>query len=148
MKNRPHSSAKWWRRTSPATFPGGHEAMPSRWFILGILSLARIAMGFQFQSVASTAPFLIDDLGLTYTEIGTLIGLYMLPGVVVALPGGMLGTRFGDKQICAVALMLMLIGGVILAYSTSYRIAASGRTVSGVGAVLFSLVITKMVTDW
>jgi MFS family permease len=120
----------------------------SRWFILGILFLVRIAMGFQFQSVASTAPFLISDLGFSYTEIGTLIGLYMLPGVFVALPGGMLGTRFDDKRVCAAGLILMVMGGVTTAYSTSDDAAACGRVVSGAGAVLFSLVITKMVTDW
>src|SRR5205085_12300906 len=88
------------------------------------------------------------DLGLSYTEIGTLIGLYMLPGVVVALPGGMLGRRFDDKRVCAAGLILMVIGGLIIGYSASYSVAAYGRLVSGGGAVLFNLVITKMVTDW
>ena len=35
----------------------GAAAMGSRWFILGVLFVARTAIGFQFQSVASTAPF-------------------------------------------------------------------------------------------
>lgn len=39
-------------------------------------------MGFQFQSVASISTFLVADLGINYTEIGTLVGLYLLPGVV------------------------------------------------------------------
>jgi len=48
-----------------------------RWHILGVLFLARTAMGFQFQSVASTATLLIAELHLGYAAIGTLIGLYM-----------------------------------------------------------------------
>jgi fucose permease len=70
-------------------------------------------MGFQFQAVASVARFLTGSLDIGYTEIGTLIGLYMLPGVVMALPGGMLGLRIGDKQTCAAGLVLMMIGGAL-----------------------------------
>jgi len=120
----------------------------SRWLILFALFLARSSMGFQFQTVASTAPFLARAFGVGYTEIGMLIGLYMLPGIVIALPGGMLGKRFGDKRICAAGLLLMIVGGIVFASSASFAAAFTGRLVSGVGAVLFNLVLTKMVTDW
>jgi len=59
------------------------------WLILAVMFLARAAMGFQFQSVASVAPFLIHSLRLNYAEIGTLIGLFSLPGAVVSLPAGL-----------------------------------------------------------
>ena len=62
----------------------------NRWFILAVLFLARTAMGFQFQSIASVSPFLIDELAIDYAMLGTLIGLYMLPGILFALPGGVL----------------------------------------------------------
>ncbi len=120
----------------------------NRWLILAVLFLARSSMGFQFQSVASTAPFLTRSFAVGYTEIGALIGLYMLPGIVFALPGGLLGKRFGDKRVCAAGLVLMILGGIIFALSASYGTAFAGRLVSGIGAVLFNLVLTKMVTDW
>ena len=55
-------------------------------------------MGFQFQSVASLSSFVISDLGIDYTQLGLLIGFYLLPGIVIAYPSGLLGRRFGDKQ--------------------------------------------------
>ncbi len=119
-----------------------------RWLMLALLFLVRTSMGFQFQSVASAAPFLTRGLDIGYTEIGALIGLYMVPGIFMALPGGMLGRRFGDKRICATGLGLMIIGGIVFALGGSYGMAFLGRIISGSGAVLFSLVITKMVTDW
>ena len=120
----------------------------SRWIVLAALFLARTAMGFQFQSVASAAPFLIRDLQLGYAEIGTLIGIYMLPGVLIALPGGLVAGRFADKRVCATGLALMMLGGVLIGISHGYALALVGRLVSGIGAVLFGLVLTKMVTDW
>jgi MFS family permease len=121
---------------------------PNRWYVLGVLFLSRTAMGFQFQSVASSAAFLAHSLGIDYTEIGTLIGLYMLPGVVIALPGGMLDRRLGDRQICVAGLALMIAGALLFAFGASYAAGFAGRLVSGTGAVLFNLVLTKMVTDW
>jgi MFS family permease len=116
--------------------------------MLGVLFLARTAMSFQFQSVASTAPLLIDDLHIGFGTIGTLIGLYMLPGVFIAFPGGLLSQRFGDKAVCTTGLALMIAGGVLMGFGHIVALAFIGRVVSGTGAVLFTLVLTKMTTDW
>ena len=69
--------------------------MKNRWTILAVLFTVRTVMGIQFQSVASTSPYLISDLAIDYTRLGVLIGLYNLPGVFLAFPGGLLGKRFG-----------------------------------------------------
>jgi MFS family permease len=87
--------------------------MEARRLALAVLTLARASMGFQFQSLASVAPLLIEDLALGYAEVGFLIGLYMLPGVVLALPGGVLGQRFGDTRVVVVGLALMTAGGAL-----------------------------------
>ena len=81
--------------------------MSSRWRCLGALTLARAAMGFQFQSVAAVAPLMGGGLAIDKTQLGWLIGLYLLPGVAFALPGGLLGRRFGDKRLVLVGLALM-----------------------------------------
>ena len=120
----------------------------NRWLMLFLLFLARTAMALQFQTVASTGPFLIDALAIDFASLGLLIGLYMLPGVVIALPGGVLGQRFGAKRIVLVGLALMVLGGVMMGSSLSFPLVAAGRLISGVGAVLFNVMITKMVADW
>ena len=57
-------------------------------------------MALQFQTVASTGPFLIDALAIDFASLGLLIGLYMLPGIVIALPGGMLGSASAQNASC------------------------------------------------
>ncbi len=73
--------------------------MSRRWLILAMLFAARTVIGYQYQSVAAVSPFLMADLGIDYGQFGTLLGLYFLPGIVLALPGGLLGRRFGDKRV-------------------------------------------------
>ena len=122
--------------------------MSKRWLVLAVLAFARIAMGFQFQAVASVSPFLVEEFGIDYASIGTLIGLYLLPGVVLALPGGWLGRRFGEKRMVLGGLALMAAGGAVSAFGTSYAMLVTGRALTGVGVVLQFVLMTKMLADW
>lgn len=119
-----------------------------RWLILLALTFARTSMGFQFQSIGATAPLLAPSLGLAMSDIGTLVGLYMLPGVVVALPGGVLGARFGDKRVAVIGIAAMAAGGLLLAMAGDFQTAVAGRLLSGAGGVLMNVTLSKMVADW
>jgi predicted MFS family arabinose efflux permease len=123
--------------------------MPDRrWIILAILFAARAATGFQFQSVGSSAQLLMRDLAIDYSQIGMLLGAYLLPGVVVALPAGLLGQRFREKTLGLVGLALMALSGLALGYSESFVVALIARTLGGMGATIVVLVATKLTTDW
>ena len=120
----------------------------NRWVILLVLFLARTVMGLQFQAVASTSSFLIEALAIDFATIGALIGLYMLPGIVIALPGGVLGQRFGAKRVVLLGLLLMALGGALMGLGSSLVTLAAGRVIAGAGAVLLNVLVTKMVADW
>jgi len=122
--------------------------MHERWLILAVLTFARTAIGFQFQSVAALSPFLLDQFGMSYAALGTLIGIYLFPGVAVSLPSGVLAQRFGDKRIACIGLMAMTAGGLLMAFADSSALLMVGRLVAGTGAVLFNVLVAKMVTDW
>jgi predicted MFS family arabinose efflux permease len=123
--------------------------MPERrWLILFVLFLARAALAFQFQTVASAGPLLITALAIDYASIGLLIGLHSLPGVAIAIPGGVLGQRFGAKQVVLFGLCLMTVGGIVTGFSQSFASIAVGRIMVGVGSVLFNVLSTKMIADW
>ena len=119
-----------------------------RWIILGVLFAARAATGFQFQSIGSSADFLMADLAIGYAEIGMLLGAYLLPGVIVAFPAGLLGRRVSEKTLGLAGLLLMAVSGLALSYSGDLTTALVARFVGGVGATVLGLVATKMVADW
>jgi MFS family permease len=120
----------------------------NRWGILAVLFAVRATMAFQFQSVAAVAPLLSSEFGVSIADIGVLIGLYFAPGVALALPGGAIGQRFGDKATVLGGLLLMLAGSVAMAFAASWSIQIAGRLVAGVGGVILSVQLTKMLTDW
>ena len=122
--------------------------MRNRWVILAILFTVRLAMPFQFQSVAAVAPFLSSAFNVNIADIGLLIGFYFTPGIALALPGGAIGQKFGDKATVLGALALMLIGSLAMAFGETWHWQIAGRLVSGAGGVLLTVQLTKMVTDW
>jgi MFS family permease len=115
---------------------------------LAVLTLSRTATGFQFQSIGAVSPLLVEHLHIGNTELGLLVGLFSLPGVVLALPGGLLGVRFGDHRIVLTGLGLMAIGSLGIGLADSLAIAVAGRSLSAVGNILLNVVMTKMIADW
>jgi MFS family permease len=120
----------------------------ARWAMLGVIFLTRASLGFQFQSIAALTPFLVSAFELTYAEVGLLMGLFMLPGVIIALPGGLLGQRFGSMRVVVSGLVLMVVGGTVVSYAGGLHTAALGRAVGGVGGVLVNIMLARMVADW
>jgi len=120
----------------------------NRWVALAIVFVTRTSMGVQFQAVAAAAPLMIGELGLSYAQFGTLFGVYMLPGAAFALPGGVIGQRLGERRVVVAGLALMVAGGLLTAAAGSFAAAITGRVVSGVGAVLMNILLTKLVSDW
>lgn len=105
-------------------------------------------MGYQFQSIGSVGPLLVEHLLIDFAMLGSLIGVYKLPGVIFAYPTGLLGQRFSDKAVIAFGMALMAVGGLVTAWANSFELAMVGRTVAGIGAVLFNVLSAKIIADW
>ena len=120
----------------------------SRWLILAVIFTVRIVVGFQGQTLGSLAPQIVRDLGIDFTQLGTLLGLGSLPGVILAIPGAMLGQRFGDKRVSLAALGMMIAGGVLMGVGADFGMLATGRLISGAGSILLNVLLIKMAIDW
>src|SRR5437763_13666552 len=102
-----------------------------RWSVLAMLLLVRTGMALQFQTVGSLAQKLIEDLAIDYGLLGTLLGLCMLPGIVIALPGGALMARFAARAIALTRPAGMSLGGVGRGASTGSGTLAAALLLSG-----------------
>ena len=122
--------------------------MPKQCAILFALFSARMAMAFQFQSVAALSPQLLESGSFDIADVGLLIGSYLGPGVVVAFCGGMLAARFCGRGLVAFSLCVMIAGNEIVAMAPSLNVMIGGRVFSGIGGVIVNVALTKLVLDW
>lgn len=130
--------------TQTLALPASHL----RWWILGLLFACRTGLGLQFQTLGSVSDSLVAALGFSYAQIGTLIGLFMLPGLLLALPAGYMGRWASDRLLVALALLCMAAGGILAALAQGFGQLALGRLACGAGFVVSTIYLTKMTADW
>lgn len=119
-----------------------------RWAMLALLFFCRTSLGFQFQTMGSAAPGVTAEIGLSLTEIGTLIGFFMLPGVVLSIPSGYAARYMSDKGLLVLGLLVMGLGGATAAIAAGFGMLALGRILCGIGFVIGTIYFAKMVQDW
>ena len=105
-------------------------------------------MAFQFATVGALGPVVGQTFQIDASSLGVLIGLYLSPGILLALPGGAIGRTIGDKRSVIAGLALMALGGTVSAVSDIWELQLTGRVVAGAGGVILNVLMTKMVTDW
>lgn len=122
-------------------------ATGGRWSAYTLVIMARIAMTIQTVSVGALGPALLADqsLDLGYAGLGVLIGVFMLPGIFVALPAGWLTELLGERRIALFGLSLLTMGGIVFAISPNFSTALGARLVGGAGASLLNVVLSAMV---
>jgi DHA1 family inner membrane transport protein len=125
-------------------------AVPARgrWTVLAVLVLVRLSLGVAFQAPGAVAPALMRDLGLDAAAIGALAGLFLLPGLALAVPIGVWAQRTGDRPLVLGGIALMAAGALLCAAAGGFAALALGRLTAGAGAVALMVLLNKTVQDW
>ncbi|SEB04161.1 CynX/NimT family MFS transporter [Rubrimonas cliftonensis] len=119
-----------------------------RWRILALLFAARVGLGFQFQTMGAVGGDLSDAFGLDNVQIGVMIGLFMAPGLFLALPAGFVGRFASDRVLAGLGLGALAIGGALSAMAAGPAGVGFGRVVAGAGFLFATLYFAKMTADW
>ena len=131
------------------TAGGRRQLLPSsRWVVLAIVFLARTCVGFQFIAVAAQMPQLRAELHFDYSQIGILLGVFMIAGALLSLPSAMIANRLGDRRTIQIGLVALVVGGTILGSGKTFHAALIGRIIGGFGAVFVTVPAAKILTDW
>ncbi len=111
------------------------------------LFLIRLTPAIAFQSAAVAAPLLGRSLGLDHAQLGSILGAFTLPGIVVSVLAGMLARRIGDRAVVVGSLVLVAIGAALAGLANGYAGLIGARVLGGIGGVASLMLLIKMVTD-
>jgi predicted MFS family arabinose efflux permease len=124
------------------------EAIMNRWSILALLFVARTGLGVQFQTVGSVSDEISRTLGIDYAQVGTLIGLFLLPGLFLSLPIGFMGRQVSDRILVCCGLGALALGSALVTAADGFAAVAAGRLICGAGFVFATIFLSKMIADW
>ncbi|GGJ06239.1 MFS transporter [Neoroseomonas lacus] len=116
-------------------------------FLAAVFAL-RAALGVLFQAPGAAGPVLVPAFGMDWTQFGTLVGLFWLPGLVIAVPLGLVAPKLGDRAVVLFGMGLLVTGGLVSAMAGSgVALLYAGRLLMGSGTVLVIVLLTKMMQD-
>ncbi len=124
-----------------------HSDAGYRWVILGIVYLSLLSGAIVFQSIPPILSLLIPDLGLSHTDAGLLMSLFALVAVFLSIPVGLLGDRYGAKNLIASCLALTVAGTLIVAAAGNFPVLAVGRLIAGAGAMSLFVAGSQLVSE-
>lgn len=109
---------------------------PRRWWVLGALVVAMLAIGLDVTILSVALPTLAQVLGASTSSLQWFVAAYTLVLAAAVLPGGLLGDRYGYKRMLLIALGIFGVGSVACAYSPSEGVFIVARVVAGIGAAI------------
>jgi len=119
-----------------------------RWVILVLAYLCMLGFAFPLQSLPPVLTLIIRELRLTHTEAGLLMSLFALPSIFFAILAGSVSDRWGPFKTGVISLVLVTVGMLIFAVSTSFLWLGFGRVVAGVGAATIAIVAPQIISQW
>ncbi|MGB9134910.1 MAG: MFS transporter [Candidatus Bathyarchaeia archaeon] len=119
-----------------------------RWKILVMVYVCMLSFALVFQSVPPLLTLIRQELNISHAQAGLLMSLFALPGIFVAIPGGVVSDRFGMRKTGVTSLGLMIAGTLALGTSSSPVQAYAGRVVSGVGGLTLTIVLPQLLSKW
>jgi EmrB/QacA subfamily drug resistance transporter len=113
-----------------------------KWWALGALALATLAVGLDSTVLSVALPTLAGALHATETDLQWFSSGYLLVLAAAMLPVGLLGDRFGRKKVLLASLLLFGAGSAACAYAPTAGAFIAARFVlglAGAGIVVMNL---------
>ncbi len=121
---------------------GASAPDPRRWWALGALTLAVLAVGLDGTVLSVALPTLARSLHASESQLQWFSSGYLLVLGAAMLPAGLLGDRYGRKRTLLVALALFAAGSAACAAAPSSGAFIAARAVLGIagaGVIVMAL---------
>jgi MFS transporter, CP family, cyanate transporter len=121
---------------------------PSLLTALALLWFAGAGMRMTILAVPPVIPLIHDDLRMTETQVGLLMGLPLLMFAIAAIPGSLLIARTGASRIAIAGLLIIAVASA--ARSAAFNIWAlyAATALMGVGVAIMQPALPTLVRNW
>jgi MFS transporter, DHA2 family, multidrug resistance protein len=107
-----------------------------RWFALGSLALAVLAVGLDGTILSVALPTLGRSFHASTGQLQWFVAAYTLVFAAALVPGGMLGDRYGRKRMLLLSLLVFGAASIACAFASSAGEFVAARALLGLGGAL------------
>jgi MFS family permease len=104
---------------------------------ISLVAIAHAMSHFLQLFIAPLFPLLKDDLGVSYTALGAVTGLYYAISGICQTLSGFAVDRFGARRVLTFGITLCVAGAVLVGLAQSYEALVVAAIIGGVGNSVF-----------
>jgi len=119
-----------------------------RWVILALIWVVYFAFGLILSSIPPLVTPIANELALTNSQIGFMLGNVMLAYIPLALPIGLLIDRIGTRKSTMIGITLISLSGFLQSFATSLETLSLFILIFGMGGPFISVGLSKVVASW
>jgi CP family cyanate transporter-like MFS transporter len=116
--------------------------------MLGLFWLIYFSFGMTRSSLYPLITPITQDLGLTNAQIGTILGIFMLVFVFLALPIGFIIDRIGIRKSLLAGILVMSLSGILRSYASNFETMLITVGLLGLAGPTVSVGVPKAVAAW
>ena len=128
--------------------PGAVETAPPLWVVLVLLWLAGSAIRIPLLAVPPVIPLVHDDLHMSETQVGLLMGLPLAMFALAAVPGSLLIARFGVVVVATFALAITTFGAAARGGAFNVMVLYAATLAMGIGVAIFQPCLSTLLRFW
>lgn len=118
------------------------------YFCLIVVSLAYLWANFHRQSMAVMAPFLMESLNISTSQVGNLGSIIFYIYGLTQIPFGYFSRKYGGTRVIQFSLICLVIGSFIFGQSNTYRELLIGRLIIGFAVSGFYVPSINLIRQW
>jgi MFS transporter, FSR family, fosmidomycin resistance protein len=120
-----------------ATLPASAPPLRTDARTISLIAIGHAMSHFLQLFIAPLFPLIKDDLGVSYTTLGLVTGLYYAVSGICQTLAGFAADRFGARRVLIFGTMLCVAGAVLVGFARSYEALVFAAIVGGVGNSVF-----------
>ena len=120
-----------------ATAPASLPPLGTDVRTISLIAIGHAMSHFLQLFIAPLFPLLKDDLGVSYTALGLVTGLYYAVSGICQTLSGFAADRFGARRVLVFGTALCVVGAVLIGFARSYEALIFAAIVGGVGNSVF-----------
>ena len=128
--------------------PGAGPALSELFPILTLLWLGGAATRIPLLAVPPVIPLIHDDMHMSETEVGLLIGLPLTMFALAAVPGSLLIARFGVRSVAVAGLSILALASAARAATSEVWALYATTLVMGFGVAIYQPAMPTLVRLW
>jgi cyanate permease len=132
----------------PTYRPAMAAGRDGRWEALAIGSAIYLAFGLISTAIATVVTEVRADLGLSFTQMGVILGAWQLMYIVVAVPLGVAIDRVGLKRALLIGAATIAASALVRGLAVDFWTMLAAVALFGIGGPVVSIGLPKLVATW